>query len=61
MNDVEFHNGELEKFMTECTSQILKDDDLLLRVREYVTKGNLQYSNNSTKRKLRDYLDSIGV
>jgi len=61
MGDADFHNGELEMFMTECTEENLEGDELLLRVREDLIKENLLHSTNAERRKLRDYLDGKGV
>ena len=59
--DPEFHNTEIETFISECTAENLGNDALMLRAMEDITRENLLHSSNAMRRKLRDYLDSNGV
>ena len=61
MASPEFHDQEIEKFIDDCTTENLKGNDLLFPFKEDIAQDNLLNGSNSTRRKLRDYLDANEV
>lgn len=57
----EFHDNEISSFITECTKEKLTEKSLLIRFKEDITVQNISSCTNSTRRKLRDYLEDNSV